>query len=164
MGREVAKEIFHRYRLTTDYKENFICLNRENLSKDFIDFHNERKDFENYIRTKKNPEGILDYVKLDRISNNKEYDSFYYYVKEPEKYYSYQELCNMNRKELETISYIYGLPTIMVVNSIMIKNIMKEQEEWFSDEATKLREESKKDSNSFEDAFKDIVKQAESQA
>lgn len=164
MAREVPKEIFHRYRLTTDYKENYLCLNQENLSKDFKDFHNEKKDFEKYIRTKKNPEGYLDYVKYDRLSGEKEYDSFYYYVKEPEKYYSYQELCNMNRKELETISYIYGLPTIMVVNSIMIKNIMREQEEWYSDEATKKREEKKKDANSFEDAFTEMVNQSKVQA
>ena len=90
MAREVPKEIFHRYRLTTDYKENYLCLNQENLSKDFVDYHGERKDFEKYIKTKKNPEGYLDYVKYDRLSGSKEYDSFYYYVKEPEKYYSYQ--------------------------------------------------------------------------
>lgn len=124
------RQIFHRYRLIEEYKDDTYGLNGVNLSKTWVDFHSPKNEIHSYIRSKSNPSGIIDYVEYERISKTNLYDSDAYYRKVPTKI-DPVVFYKMSRKELEEVCKMYGIVTTMKVNEFLIKVIIKAQDEFF---------------------------------
>lgn len=157
------KKIFYRYKLVSDYPENSISFKGIHLNKTYKDFSSLQGTLMSDIRTKQNPEGIIDYVMYDANSKEVIFDSFQYFNAEPKKY-TYEEFCHMSRKALEGISNVYGLPTKNAVNAILIKRIIKEQDMYFSPNAIKERKEKAEKAKEAEKAMSTINNQANIQA
>ena len=157
------KKIFYRYKLVSDYPENGISFKGIHLNKTYKDFSSLQAILMPEVRTKQNPEGIIDYTMYDSISKEVLFDSFHYFNAEPKKN-GYEALCHMSRKEIEELANIYGLPTKNAVNSILIKRILKEQDMYFSPNAIKEIKEKVERLKEAEKAMSTINNQANIQA
>jgi len=133
-------EYFYKYKLNENFKErgDQISIAGLILEKDKWNFFNGRqRNLEVYIRTKKNPNGILDFQEVHKIKGEIVSDTEKNYNFIPE-HYTRDALCCMKRSELLEICDAYMIDSVNKVDKYLIQRIIDIQ-----NEITKIREFSK---------------------
>ena len=91
--------------------------------------HSRMTELEKYIRTKKNPKGILDYQEYRSEIDVVEYDSREAFDEIPDKLYSMDELLLMEKYELAKIAKMYNISLIGKREKKIIRDIIEVQNE-----------------------------------
>lgn len=119
--------IYYRYKLNENSKEDSSCINSVILTRDWIDFERSmHHKLEEFIRTKANPGGKVDFEKVIPKSNEileSSKDSF----EKKEKKYKEASLLKMKRKALEDVARSWGISTGRKKDATLIKKILKAQ-------------------------------------
>lgn len=135
--------VMYRYKLNENHKDKNAVLNNVFLTKDWTVFSTENHSLSNFIRTKENPKGIVDYEEFNRITNGVRKSS-YVDFKKRFPLYTREVLASMPRKLLVDICKAYSIdvigkkPEFLVEKIIEKQHIYKEQEEQRKEEEKKI--------------------------
>jgi hypothetical protein len=120
-------QIYYRYRLSDNVEKDTMNVNGKNLNHSWMTIGHEIPELHMYIRTKDNPENIIDFESFDRItqaiikSSWVDFKKFF-------PYYSRETLASMPRKQLEIICNSYNIPTANLRNEFLINKLLQKQE------------------------------------
>ena len=130
ISRKPSEKIKYKYKLNNNYKkkDKVASLNGVVVRKDIwsiFDVSQEDK-LKQYIKTYKNPNGIVDEFIEDPL---KEFatDNGNFEFKHKRKIYSREVLVTFTRPELEEICREYNIETVNKANNFLIKRVLEEQ-------------------------------------
>lgn len=123
-----GKQIYYRYWLNENWTSDgdSACLKGDYFSKKPTDFRKPIYGAEEYIRTKDNPKGILDFAEIDAITR-KEITNSYEIFKTKVKEYNRDELATLSRNQLEEICINLNIDTINMRTEFLINKILDKQ-------------------------------------
>lgn len=122
---------YYKYKLNDNYKGDTWCIDGVHLSKKWSDpTLNKIPCFENHLKTKLNPDGVIDSEYFDGKTNKPIISSDSKFSERIEKFFSMEELSAMTRKELEESASLFNVPTLSQRDPILIKAILKAQNEY----------------------------------
>jgi len=134
--------IMYRYKLNENAKQNEQMIADFKLDKSWKCVYNKQEKLEYFIRTKKNPQGIIDYEELDVDQGNIVVKSSYETFTKKVKKYTRDQLGLMTRPELVKIAEdLYQMNTFGWNEMFLIKRILDEQTKYEEDkdEGVKVR-------------------------
>lgn len=117
--------IQYQYRLNESIKEDAMQIAGVNLTKEWANFNYNNDTLTPFIKTLNNPNGLIDYQKIDADSYEVMYKSIPKIADLP--IYTKQALFLMSRIELCNICREYGIVTVNRVNEFLIKEILERQ-------------------------------------
>jgi hypothetical protein len=132
-----SNSVHWRYRLNENEELDNKSVEGVILSKEWTKLSLESKpQLEKYIRSKLNPNGIVDYEQVIPEGGKIIRSSKELFEKEL-KMYTIEQLTLMKRPELVDVGSFYGITSINKTNDFLIKLILKAQSE-YSDQAETL--------------------------
>ena len=95
--------------------------------KKWLSYHSRVFELEKYIRTKKNPKGMIDYREFRTDDEKVIYDSKSAFDEIPEKIYSFEDLSLMEKRDIIGICRMYNISMIGKTTKKLIKDILDMQ-------------------------------------
>ncbi len=129
MNMQIPHKIIYRYRLNKNSKFDTITLEGVSLGKESWRCRNFKVTaLDRHIRTRSNPEGMVDYERYER-GTGKVIESNLYVETDFKDIQTYDpaELQYMDREEIVKIANQHGIPTIHQRSNFLIKKILEAQ-------------------------------------
>jgi hypothetical protein len=127
----------HRYKLNNNAKADSMSLNGVHLKKTWKVFTSSQSVLDKSVRTKMNPDGILDYQKFIPATGVVTYDSLAYY-RETAPSFRMEDMALKGYKELAEIARAFGLDPVGRPPHVLTRDILKAQAQISKDQGREV--------------------------
>jgi len=125
----MRKRILYSYNLNENHKGGTRVCKGITISSAGVRYHSRNKELEEFIKTKKNPEGFLTYEEIDLETNKVVFSSKEQFDKRVILSYKRDSLSTMKRPELEAVAKSFDINPVRKTNAFLTNLILKSQDE-----------------------------------
>lgn len=149
--------LMYRYKLNENAKQDEMKIADFHITKHWKMVYSKPLKLDPFIRTKENPDGIVDYEKLNIDDNNRIVESSYRLFVEDITMYTREELSILSRQALKQIADPYKIDCGKYNDVFIIRKILEKQTEY--QELQKRIREEKEEKENEQKRLSEIAKQ-----